>query len=140
MRDIPLLPGAEDAAVAGVASSLMHANASAYAHVAVAAMGNEDEAAAGGAGLLGSGGHGFTGQGSGGIASEIEARQALLLDPQTGGGLLAALPASSAAVALEELKQLGYAHAAVVGDVNVGGTGGGGGTDGGPRMVTLLQG
>jgi selenide,water dikinase len=41
----------------------------------------------------------------------------ILFDPQTAGGLLAGVPASEARQCLEQLKQRGYAHAAVIGAV-----------------------
>ncbi|MBM5828862.1 MAG: hypothetical protein FJ050_12640, partial [Cyanobacteria bacterium M_surface_7_m2_040] len=45
------------------------------------------------------------------------ALQQLLIDPQTCGPLLAALPAAQAAAALPVLKQAGFLHAAVIGRV-----------------------
>ena len=41
----------------------------------------------------------------------------LLIDPQTCGPLLAALPAAQAAAALSALKQAGFVHAAGIGRV-----------------------
>lgn len=52
----------------------------------------------------------------------------VLVDPQTSGGLLAGVPLEAAAVVVEELKTVGYAHAAVVGRVSKG-------CDGSPRVV-----
>ena len=46
-----------------------------------------------------------------------EARFALLFDPQTAGGLLAGVPANNADSCIEELVELGYTQAAVIGRV-----------------------
>jgi len=46
-----------------------------------------------------------------------DARLQLLADPQTGGGLLVALPAENAASCVTALKNAGYAQAAVVGQL-----------------------
>ena len=45
------------------------------------------------------------------------ARYPLLFDPQTAGGLLASVPAMHVSACLEELHQLGYAHAVSIGKV-----------------------
>ena len=41
----------------------------------------------------------------------------LLFDPQTSGGLLAAIPAENAEACLAELKELGYPASVVIGEV-----------------------
>jgi selenide,water dikinase len=46
-----------------------------------------------------------------------DARFALLFDPQTAGGLLASVPASSAALCLDALHGLGYPQASLIGSV-----------------------
>uniref|UniRef100_A0A7R9Z0Z2 PurM-like C-terminal domain-containing protein n=1 Tax=Chlamydomonas euryale TaxID=1486919 RepID=A0A7R9Z0Z2_9CHLO len=87
MAMVPLLDGAADAVAAGVVSSLHPSNALALAHVVNA------------------------------VALQRDARWPLLVDPQTGGGLLAAVPASAVEEAVRKLRDAGYAAAAAVGEV-----------------------
>ncbi len=56
-------------------------------------------------------------------ALTASARYALAFDPQTAGGLLAAVPADQASRCLAELHELGYADSTVIGTVNAGGSG-----------------
>ena len=46
-----------------------------------------------------------------------DSRANLLLDPQTSGGLLAAVPPDSAGEILDELIQAGYRYASIIGSV-----------------------
>ncbi len=62
------------------------------------------------------------------ILSESQAAP-LIFDPQTAGGLLAGVPADAARECLEELKQLGYAEAALIGTVQERGSG--------PESITI---
>ncbi|KAL4433704.1 hypothetical protein ABPG75_000145 [Micractinium tetrahymenae] len=87
---VPLLEGARECAAAGHLSSLHADNARAAAAVQ--------------GGALEGGGAGAT-------------TFALLVDPQTSGGLLAAVPADAAERCVAELREAGYASAAVVGHV-----------------------
>jgi selenide,water dikinase len=87
MGAVPLLPGAAETVAAGVFSSLQPANLRLKRAVA-----NEAEA----------------------LEHPV---YPLLFDPQTSGGLLAAVPARRAAACLKALHAIGYEHAAVVGKV-----------------------
>ena len=86
LAQIPILPGAEAAAAAGVASTLAPANRAA---------------------LLGR------------IKAPDTPRAALLYDPQTAGGLLAAVPADQAASLIASLQADGH-PAAMIGTVTQG--------------------
>ncbi len=87
MPSIPLLPGAAALAAAGIRSTLYPAN------VRLARAG------------------GFEGD----LESVPDA--GLLADPQTSGGLLAALPESAASACLDALHEAGYDQAAIIGHV-----------------------
>src|SRR5262249_13402183 len=53
------------------------------------------------------------------LQSEVDApTRALLFDPQTSGGLLAGVPGERAEACLNELHSAGYAHAAIIGQIN----------------------
>jgi selenide,water dikinase len=58
-----------------------------------------------------------------------ESPPALLFDPQTGGGLLAAVPADQVDAVLSELRTVGYSEAATIGQVVV--------TEGGGPSITM---
>jgi selenide, water dikinase len=90
---IPALDGALALFKRGLTSSLHGANASALAALAP------------------------------GAAETYPAQAALLVDPQTAGGLLAGVPAGHAAPCLDELRRLGY-RAAAIGVVVASGAGG----------------
>lgn len=84
---LPLLEGAEETAAAGLVSSLQPANLR-FARALAAPP-----------------------------ALATHPRHALLFDPQTAGGLLAALPAARAADCVAQLRAAGYERAAIVGRV-----------------------
>jgi selenide,water dikinase len=87
LRAVPVLDGALETVRLGIFSSLQPENVRLRR-----AIGNLDAAA----------------------ASE---RYPLIFDPQTAGGLLASVPGARAAACVAELNALGYARAAVIGDV-----------------------
>ena len=84
---IPVLPGALDTVAAGITSSLQPQNLRLRRAVR-----DLDEAAA-------------------------DPRWPLLFDPQTAGGLLAAVPEDQAEACVEELRGIGYPHTALIGRV-----------------------
>ena len=84
---VPLLDGAEQTVAAGIVSSLQPQNVRLRRAVR-----NPD-------------------------TLSTHARYPLLFDPQTAGGLLASVPADAASACLDELRGLGYPHAAIVGRV-----------------------
>lgn len=84
---LPILDGAEETVAAGVLSSLQPANVRLRR-----ALRNQAEMV-------------------------NHPRYPLVFDPQTAGGLLASVPADRVEVCLAELRELGYAHAAVIGRV-----------------------
>lgn len=86
-RDIPLLPGALTTMHDGVASSLQDNNERALADFDI----------------------------DGGGPGRDDVR--ILADPQTAGGLLAAVPADAAAACLAALKIRGYVDSAVIGEI-----------------------
>ena len=92
LEAVPLLDGAEETVAAGILSSLQPQNVRLRRAVR-----DPD-------------------------ALSAHARYPLLFDPQTAGGLLASLPATHVSACLEELHQLGYAHAVNIGRVSPGST------------------
>jgi selenide,water dikinase len=107
---VPALPGALECLAAGHLSSLHAANVRALAAVDGAA-----RLTAGGSNAW-----------------------ALLADPQTAGGLLAGVPAESAAAALAALHAAGYEHAAAVGRAAAARQAQGGGGGGAGAVAPLL--
>ena len=87
LDDVPILDGAEDTAARGLLSSLQPQNVRLRRAVA-----NVEAAGA-------------------------DSRYPLLFDPQTAGGLLAAVPEEQAAACVTRLRALRYTHAAVIGVV-----------------------
>jgi len=100
---IPAWPGALELLEQGLASSLAPANGAALAllHGPVRLL--EPSAPAGGGGEV--------------AARRQAARRALLIDPQTCGPLLAALPGERAAAALRALQEAGFDQARLIGSV-----------------------
>lgn len=84
---IPILPGAEETAAAGILSSLQPANIRLR-------RGIRDQE-----------------------QWVKHPRYPLIFDPQTAGGLLASVPADQAEACVSELKALGYPHTAIIGRV-----------------------
>jgi selenide,water dikinase len=84
---IPILPGAEETAAAGILSSLQPANIRLR-------RGIRDQE-----------------------KWVTHPRYPLIFDPQTAGGLLASVPADQAEACVAELKSLGYPHTAVIGRI-----------------------
>ncbi|MBS3803269.1 MAG: selenide, water dikinase SelD [Oleiphilaceae bacterium] len=87
LSSIPILPGAEETAAAGILSSLQPANIRLRRGIR-----NQDEW----------------------INNE---RYPLIFDPQTAGGLLASIPADKADACVAELKALGYPETAIIGRI-----------------------
>lgn len=87
LSSIPVLPGAEETAAAGILSSLQPANIRLRRGI------REQE------------------------RWVKHPRYPLIFDPQTAGGLLASVPADKAEACVRELKSLGYPHTAVIGRV-----------------------
>jgi selenide,water dikinase len=92
---LPALEGVAELLRQGYASSLAPANAAAYALLEGPVRLREP----------------------GGEAAERAWRRDLLIDPQTCGPLLAALPVAQAAVALAAVRAAGFAQAALIGQV-----------------------
>jgi len=88
IQQVPMLDGARDTVAAGILSSLQPQNIRLRR-----AIHNIDEA-----------------------SKHVD--YPLLFDPQTAGGLLAGLPADNAQACLNELKQLGYHHACIIGKIH----------------------
>jgi len=87
LEAVPLIDGAEQTVAAGILSSLQPQNVRLRRAVR-----NPD-------------------------SLSTHARYPLLFDPQTAGGLLASVPADTASACLDELHELGYSHAAIIGRV-----------------------
>ena len=107
---IPAWPGALPLLERGYASTLAPANARALALLEGPIQLVEGEGAPPSGALAGS----AVGSTVGSLAA---ARRALLIDPQTCGPLLAALPGERAAAALAALRAAGFTQAAVIGTV-----------------------
>lgn len=87
LGSIPVLPGAEETAAAGILSSLQPANIRLRRGIR-----NQEEWVK-------------------------HPRYPLIFDPQTAGGLLASVAADKADACVAELKALGYAHTAIIGRI-----------------------
>lgn len=87
LEAVPLLEGAEETVAAGILSSLQPQNVRLRRAI------RDPEALSG------------------------HAHYPLLFDPQTAGGLLASVPAQNAVACIDELRTLGYVHAAQIGVV-----------------------
>jgi selenide,water dikinase len=87
LNALPLLEGAQECVAAGIVSSLQSANVR-LRH----ALSNQE-------------------------AMVTHPRYPLIFDPQTAGGLLAAVPASRAQACVAALRELGYVHSIVIGRV-----------------------
>jgi selenide,water dikinase len=82
---IPILPGAQELSLSGIASSLLGANLEVGRNIANAA------------------------------AAAQNPKYPLLYDPQTAGGLLAGVPSESADACIQQLHPAGYTRAAIIG-------------------------